>query len=652
MIGITIAEYFPARIRHKIPPQDWEACVEAWILICYELLVSDAGDFAAQISSSPSISKFLTSYIEENALDNVSNNAQSRVLRSKVYRLIHRLLSEVSLPPSSLLNFDFLSKFSLIYQKVTSLSHLLDTTWKRHDLDKNRSFKEHKATLVETLERHHIGNFKEINPLLLSQVAALQKSCSPYNWQLTVGSDLLGAFNTAYYGAESDTRKKLRIIVYRSLIGLLQSDKPKVSILLDHLYTLDSASEGPLLEDLCSQTPLLGKIRAMTTGPDTARANAVLEHLSKWERPSRPRVRKTAKGKTKETEPQSNGISVEAHIHQMSLVTQVQDIFPDLGTAFVTKLLDEYHEEVETITSHLLEDSLPEYLKKLDRSKNLSESTLEQNGKPDLVLGLTPGPKSPHPPKRKNIFDGDDFSRLAISPAQLSYGRATDDRSNADTLLSERTPASSAAAKAAIWSALAAIDPDDDERDDTYDVADVGGTVDTTMPGSGDEPLRGEDTRGEVQEETLFSAWKASPEMFGRDAITRRSKGRTDLKEETGMSDEMIEGWASMLNRDPDRLRRLDAKYSNGSVMQRGLGKSSWQATDEDSEEVPYGSVNRGRGGHRGRGRGGRGNVAGSASDQSTQQARQRKDQNKGARANHNRRDQRARKMGRGGFPG
>ena len=652
MIGITIAEYFPARFRHKILPQDWEACLEAWILICHELLISDPADFAAQVSNYPSISKFLTSYIEENAMHNVPTDAKSRVLRSKVYRLIHRLLSEISLSPSDLLTFDFLSNFSLVYQKVTSLSHLLDTTWKRHDLDENRSFKEHKATLVETLESHHIGNFKEINPLLLLQVAALQKSCSPYNWQLTVGSDLLGAFNTAYYGAESDMRKKLRIIVYRSLIGLLQSDKPRVSVLLDHLYALDSASEGPLLEELCSQTPLLRKIRAMTTGPDTARANAVLEHLSKWEKPSRGRVRKPTKGKARETEPQSNGISADSHVHQLSLVTQIQDIFPDLGTAFVTKLLDEYNENVEKVTSHLLEDSLPDYLKNVDRSENLPETTLQQNVQSDLVPELTTGPKSPHPPKRRNIFDGDDFSRLAISPSQLSYGRATDDKTNADTLLNERTPASSAAAKAAIWSALAAIDPDDDERDDTYDVADVGGTVDTTMPGSGDDVLRGEDTKGEVQEETLFSAWKASPEMFGRDTTTRRSQARSALKEETGMSDEMIEGWASMLNRDPGRLRRLAAKYSNASVMQRELGKSSWQATDEDSEDVLPGSVNRGRRGHRGRGRGGRGNVAGSASDQSTQQARQRKDQNKGARANHNRRDQRARKMGRGGFPG
>ena len=227
----------------------------------------------------------------------------------------------------------------------------------------------------------------------------------------------------------------------------------------------------------------------------------------------------------------------------------------------------------------------------------------------------------------------------------------------ADDLLADR---SSAPSKAAILSALASFDSDDDERDDTYDVEDVGGTVDSAIPGSDDVDADLRDNN----EEPLFRAYKMNAETFDRDSSTRRSKARLALKSETGMTDEAIEGWAIMIGRDSRRLRRLEAKFSTFSGGQRELASTAYRegATESGTEDSEGGG--RGRGGLRGRGRGrgprgrggggeGRGgNVAGLADDKATQVARQRKDANKGSRANHNRRDQRARKMTRGGLPG
>ena len=274
---------------------------------------------------------------------------------------------------------------------------------------------------------------------------------------------------------------------------------------------------------------------------------------------------------------------------------------------------------------------------------------------PEPAYNLAPRSTLPFATTRKNIFDGDDFSRLAVSPSQLHYGRVTDEKANADALLKERTPESAAASKAAILSALAAFDSDDDERDDTYDVEDVGGTVDTSMPGSSDDVLKGEDKRNDVHEEALYRAWKTDPGVFERDSITRRGKARATLRGETGMDDEMIEGWAVMLRREPGRARRLEALFGMAAVNQQELGRSSWQEShdESDSHTETLSDLNlRGRGGFWNHGRGGRGDVVGPADERLTQQARQRKDQNKGSRANHNRRDQRARKMARGGFAG
>lgn len=207
-------------------------------------------------------------------------------------------------------------------------------------------------------------------------------------------------------------------------------------------------------------------------------------------------------------------------------------------------------------------------------------------------------------------------------------------------------------AKASILSALAAFDSDDDERDDTYDAADVGGAVlDSTS--AEDVPM------SEGAEEALYRAYVADKGVFGRESATKRGEARRRLKEETGMTDEAVEGWGVMMDRDAGMRRRLEQRFGEwkGAQGQREVVATAWRAGEEESEEGESSGHGPSRGGGRGRGRGGRGgrgrgNVAGPTGDKDTEAARRRKEASKGSRANHNRRDQRARKMARGGFPG
>jgi len=270
----------------------------------------------------------------------------------------------------------------------------------------------------------------------------------------------------------------------------------------------------------------------------------------------------------------------------------------------------------------------------------------------ELVPELAPRSTPPLLPTRRNVFDDDELDQLAVNASRLHFGRRNQDRT-ADDILHDRTNAPN---KAAILSALAAFDSDYDERDDTYDVEDVGGTVDSATPGNNPEEANA-DIRNE--DEALFRAFKMTTSLFDRDAATRRGKPRIALREKTGMTDEAIEGWALMLSRDPRKMRRLEAKFSTFAGRQQELAPTSWRASPAESaaEDSDIDAAGRGRGGFRGRGpprgRGrGKGNVAGPSGDKDTEVARQRKESNKGSRANHNRRDQRARKMARGGFPG
>lgn len=256
-------------------------------------------------------------------------------------------------------------------------------------------------------------------------------------------------------------------------------------------------------------------------------------------------------------------------------------------------------------------------------------------------------------PERRNVFDDDEFDRLAINASRLHIGRRGGDLT-ADKILSDR---SKVPAKSSILAALAAFDSDDDERDDTYDVEDVGASVDTAAPGpdEADADLR------DKNEEALFRAYTMSPELFARDSNTRMSKPRMALKSETGMTDEAIEGWAIMIGREPKRLRRLEAKLSQFTGQQQELQATAWRNSPAASGDESTGDGQGGRGGRgggrgrgRGRGRGGgRGgaSVAGPADDKATQIARQRKEANKGSSGNHNRKAQRGKKMARAGFP-
>src|SRR5204863_8814353 len=127
----------------------------------------------------------------------------------------------------------------------------------------------------------------------------------------------------------------------------------------------------------------------------------------------------------------------------------------------------------------------------------------------------------------------------------------------------------------------------DDERDDTYDLANVGGILDPMAP-SMDTDVDADPTpqicgmqRDEVHGLALFKLFKSSPGLFGRDATTRRSARRVALRRDTGMTDEAIEGWALMLTRDPKRMSNLERNFALLDGLsthgQRNLPSSSYR---------------------------------------------------------------------------
>lgn len=676
---------FPRALwRQHLSSEEWESLTDVWVTLSEAALRLSDKELKRKVEDDESIVAFVTTFAEETATSGQSTastpaGSPSASLLKVVFRLSTRLI-DVCRPPQ-LLGFPFLADFAKVYpRKLTS--PLLSRLFASHGPEIEASLTALKKLLIPHLDSGIKGDLKlvesrlaRVNPLL----HASPDACTV----LLAGSDFFDGLVSCFRVMNPPLRKVIIATVYLCLMGLVETESPKWAMLGDQLYALKAAADthkaGPLnandslVPELVTSTPILMILLRKADDSGAAKEGlkkriTALQEFKKGPmvRPKRLQKRKIDKGKGRQTQ---EDVQVEIHVHKMSQITQIQDLFPDLGSGFVSKCLDEYGDDVEQVVANLLSETLPPHLATADRSESLyvyhwREETTSffrtswliqfpfRSSQPHAKdhHDLAPRSTPPQLPARRNVFDDDEFDRLEADTSKVSFGKKP--VKTADDILADRSTAPN---KAAILSALANFDLDDDERDDTYDATDVGGTVD-----SANQEADGSSDR---HEEALFRAYQMDEKVFDRDATTRRGPARTKLRDETGLTDEAIEGWALMLARNPQQKRRLEAKFAFAG-QQAQLGRTAWQAnaagSGEDSDvagESARGGRGRGRGGGRGRGRGrgggrGGGDVAGPTGEQSTENARKNKESNKGSRANHNRRNARAKKIARGGFAG
>jgi len=649
----SLAPVPPANIRLSLAPNEWGACLDAWVTLAGLYTKLSDESFARVCGKDSPMAQFLPSYYRELASVSPSDTTfagpNAGMLRKLCLSLVSRIVSECD-TPDWVLDVDFLSYFCFVYQtNLSPVSRLLSSLWKREQTTIERGLTKKKADLISILDSP--------NPVFalpeLAGIASMMRASADMGVFFLTGTDLLDALASAYCKAGIfEEYKAFTGFSYLGLTSLVLLEHPKVSILSDCLYNLKAQADktsgtATLLSDLVTNSRLLIKLRSNTIHNSTDRLKNLLDELEAYRMPSIARPKKQVGRKPAKDKGKARALDGDLHIHRMSLVTQIQDLFPYLGDGFVLKLLDEYNDSVEQATAHLLDDSLPSHLQSISRSEPAPGFDKTQVEDIDRLVPKSTPPPSPIP-ERRNMFDDDEL--LAVESSRLHIGK----KERSETI---------APNKAAIISALAAFDSDDDERDDTYDVEDVGGTVDNAHPDG--EPGTASKATQQENDMILFSAYRASPELFSRTFDVRRGQARMALKRETGMTDEAIEGWSIMLQRDSRRLKKLEAHFWDRAFdgHQPALAATAYREspgiTEEESlealQQFDRPGVFRGRGRGRGLGRGGRGrggNVAGPPGDTSTSSAQRRKEQNKSSRANHNRRDQRARKMARGGFAG
>lgn len=661
----------------KLHPQEWQSCLNLWIYsIEYRLRLSSEAFSSLNTSDDSSGYPFLLSYLKSVSEDGHNVESQSGGLDAKLRKYCHLLLRRLFLQ-SSLLHdvpaarlYEILALGSTTFRRLPKWPETLRLSMKNAPKEVTAAYEAGLHAVEQDLS--------SIDPLSPSTFSGMRKTFNlitaapEAGVTFMTGTDYLDTLTQCYDGAmvKPPAAKVARFVTehaYICLRSLIKEPFSKMSMLLDHLYGLKAAADASskttpdqptLLSSLVCLTTLLRHLEIGLGKTPNARGQKMLASLQGYREMTLHLHPQTATPKaTKWKGKSKTGPDADMHVHKASQISQIHDLFPDLPTPYVLRLLDHFSDNLELVIGALLEpESLP---------PNLKHPTEKDQTAPEVefsVADLAPRSTPPLPPQRKSVFDNDDFDNLRISPAMLHRGR----KDKLSGMLNSQDEHSKR--KAAIMTALAAFDSDDDERDDTYDVADVGGTVDDTL----DTDERRRHPQGEPHEEKLFSAWKDSKELFARDSKTRLSQHRQELKANTGWTDEQIEGWGLMLNRDPAREIKLRQKYlyvASFGGKQKPIGRTRWTAggsgtatEEEDSDMDPNttGGPNRGTGdaqrigiagirGARTFGTGRGGSVAGTASAASTQAARKRKEQGRGRGGpSHNRRDGRAKKMGRG----
>jgi activating signal cointegrator complex subunit 2 len=408
--------------RNNISSSDWASLVEAWTALVQaylalpdEQLIKATAVYGEEDLLSggdgSSVTGFVAAFTEETAWSpsgsssdsSSSSHAPTAPLLRTVFQLTSRILG-LPKPPAPFLQHGFLSSFAKAFPKK-HVAPLISNLFSSQASPIEASLTGFKKLLIPQLDAGIKGDLKlvesrltRINPLL----HASPHACT----LLLAGSDFFDGLVTCFRVMNPPLRKVIATTMYLCLVGLTETEPPKWVMLSDQLYALKSAADahrqGPinandsLVPELVTSTPLLSILQRRAEASGAASGNlksriTALEGLKKGPmvRPRRLVRRKIDKGKNKET---AERAQQDMRIHRMSQITQIQDLFPDLGDGFVSKCLDEYGGDVEQVVANLLSESLPPHLAAADRAESLYALILTISSLPTNIAIQIPLP--------------------------------------------------------------------------------------------------------------------------------------------------------------------------------------------------------------------------------------------------------------------
>ncbi|KAJ2920359.1 hypothetical protein MD484_g190, partial [Candolleomyces efflorescens] len=323
------------------------------------------------------------------------------------------------------------------------------------------------------------------------------------------------------------------------------------------------------------------------------RGSGLQRHPRGRAEPSSSHIASTSTIIPNEPGPPASSREQENDVEIASKASQILELLPDLPFNYVTNLLvsSKYGGNTERVIEALLEGSAPT-ADALERELRSSEPT------------VTPAVVEQTPFERRNVFDDEvidyntvrfgkkkveeevqayvytsvpyalQLTYLSLSSTSSSADKqrhdemkadilrrvetmglsdeddSDDDEDNIDPFAPLGTPASKGKSKPIV---VAFEDDELDLEDTAVGIPGAQGESDSDDNSEDDGDIAADaDGASNMKKITniLGLAYISDPAAFARDAATRRSKARADLKARTGWVDEQIEGWAIFLEKD------------------------------------------------------------------------------------------------------
>lgn len=358
----------PAKVRDQIMPSEWGTFLDSWTSLAEAYLSLSPAIFLSKAQGDRNqLFHFLASVFMESAQDNtfMRSNASEIKLRRLSFLLVKRIFAEDKAVDPQFCDLSFLGDFCTVYNGSAALNTVVEKLWSDQSLESSPIMLKNKSSLTHSLTNTGGIPSSDLKASLRRLVAFLKASPS-YGLFLMQGSDFLDALVTAWEKGSEDVRSRVITIMYYAFSSLLHDESVSVSLLLDHLYSLSATGrrtthkqEVSLLPSLLSNTPILHKLQSHAIVSGTGRGGSLLRSLESIKTASgsvteRPPRRRIGRGKERTVE------SDEVHAHKMSLVTEVQDLFPALDASIVIKFLDEFNDDMEKVVAHLLENPVSE----------------------------------------------------------------------------------------------------------------------------------------------------------------------------------------------------------------------------------------------------------------------------------------------------
>ncbi|CCE86715.1 Piso0_005221 [Millerozyma farinosa CBS 7064] len=674
IVNIPIPHYPPFKLRSSLVDKDpviWVHLLEGYIRLSQFLLQADSHHQKLSVKSKQQLVLFLKVYLSETAEEknqifslgaiNPDITRNTSTLRNYIFQVIRSYsFAKLTLGGDSVWNF------VRIYgrENGTIVRGLVDGTYKSKLNDNKKSGN---ISFIAPVQKHiesliNSGKFSrddlECLAYLLGQHANVAKSTT-FNIsngtdsgsvkktvkkassgslsfaEKFVSTEWIELLEVLYAGGASVNAETIKDVMIVSLIGLTAAKLANLVTNL-HVTNIDTLRIYPLLALILTSKQL--------------------EEIMPSLKEKLPFLNNIKVSDKFDSEESSFG---NVHIVKKD-IENLNEIMPQLSRGQCVTLLKQYDKDIERISNMLFEN--PDVLNFIE------ESEVDEMDKTEVPMK----PKADKPSNatidsRKNIYDGDEISNLMFNKHTVILGKKNK---------ANHKPTSNDLKKKTMTAALRLMyESDEDEPDDTYD--DQEKTSGSAIPEENsarksfkikvDELGNDDDTESNAPNTSKDAAASRSSHVSPVDAIenylfaiyksksdtlfkkeSRKTKERANMKNETGWTDEQIEGWLRMLLRSPRHFKILEENFFYGGNPNRkepftGIkkGKLGSPATPSSAEQkVSEGSSSDGP---KAPSTTREPNKASGKEQKKRQYAKSEK--NKASKANHNRKDQHSKKL-------